>query len=105
MNPFQIFHLLARAIEGGRAELFFDARTMQKCCLIGDLVFIFEIHEEGSFTVRHQNLALLWVRETTDWDIVTSALEKLAVDEDADSSDFRRKIFDATLQRLNQIID
>jgi hypothetical protein len=45
----------------------------------------------------------MWIRETPGWEAVKCALSAIADNEDADSSDIRRKIFVAVLKRLSDL--
>lgn len=100
MNSFDAFILIEKSIESKFAELFYDAKCSRKSCVIGDVVLSFEEQEEGSFVVRYQNLSLLWVRETPGWEIVSKAIATIKVDEDADSSAIRRRIYESLCHRL-----
>jgi len=98
----EIFSLIADAVQRGRADFFFDASQMCKSCIIDDLVFSFKEEEEGSFTVKHQNIAFLWIRETPGWEVIREALSAIAEDEDANSSDIKRRVYDSLYRRLNE---
>ena len=62
------------AIQENRALFFVDPEVAGLSCMIGKAVITFFEEEDGSYTVRHQNQTIFWIRETPGWAELTSAI-------------------------------
>ncbi|SMC27279.1 hypothetical protein SAMN02745857_02783 [Andreprevotia lacus DSM 23236] len=99
-----IMPALVNLIARGKVEFLYRYDEFNQWIIAGDMVFECREEIEGSFSIRHQGLIFLLMRETPGWAEVGAALAPVVEDsgyaDDAHALAIRHRLWDATAARL-----